>query len=108
MIDNYYNKLNKHNKIKLGNPLNFNNSVEEYYKFYFNNKSKDIIIKEYLEGLYWINEYYFNDRIANKWFYKNFKSPLLVDIYNFLDTNEYSFDYIEKNMILVVDQHLLH
>ena len=96
MIDNYYNKLNKHNKIKLGNPLNFNNSVEEYYKFYFNNKSKDIIIKEYLEGLYWINEYYFNDRIANKWFYKNFKSPLLVDIYNFLDTNEYSFDYIEK------------
>ena len=55
-----------------------------------------LIIKEYLEGLYWINEYYFNDRIANKWFYKNFKSPLLLDIDKFFDNNNFTFDYIEK------------
>tara|TARA_Y100000768_G_scaffold388267_1_gene383141 strand:- start:9716 stop:11992 length:2277 start_codon:yes stop_codon:yes gene_type:complete len=96
MIDNYYNKLNKENKIQLGNTLNINDSISKYYKFYFNNKSKDLIIKEYLEGLYWINEYYFNDRIANKWFYKNFKSPLLIDIDKFFDNNNFSFDYIEK------------
>ena len=96
MIDTYYKKLNKDNKINLGNTFNFKKSIDNYYNFYFNNKSKDVIIKEYLEGLYWINEYYFNNRIANKWFYKNFKSPLLIDIVNFFDNNEFTFDYIEK------------
>ena len=63
MIDEYYEKLNK-NEIQLGNPLKFNKSIEEYYKFYFDDKDKNIIIKEYLEGLYWLNEYYYNNRLC--------------------------------------------
>ena len=84
-------------EIQLGNPLKFNKSIEkEYYKFYFDDKDKNIIIKEYLEGLYWLNEYYYNNRLCTDWFYKNFKSPLLSDINTYLQNNDYKFDYIEK------------
>ena len=96
MLDDYYNKFNKENIIKLGNPNDFDKSIERYYEFYFKEKKRNDIVKEYLEGVYWINEYYYNNRLCSTWFYKNFKSPLLQDINSFLSTAKYDFDYIEK------------
>lgn len=96
MLDDYYNKFNKEDIIDLGNPKDYDKSVQKFYDFYFKGKSKNDIIKEYLDGLYWLNEYYYNDRLSSTWFYKNFKSPLLKDINTFFTTNNYNFDYIEK------------
>ena len=76
MLDEYYNKFNKEDNIKLGIPNNLESSKSKYYNFYFNKKEKKDIIKEYLEGLYWINEYYYNNRLCTDWFYKNFKAHL--------------------------------
>ena len=95
MLDEYYFKLNKQDIVKLGNTKEFEQSKEKFYKTYFK-KDKNTIIKEYLEGLYWINEYYFNDRLCATWFYKNYKSPLIQDISKFLNKNDYNFDYMEK------------
>ena len=96
MLDDYYNKFNKENIIKLGHPNDYDKSIERYYEFYFKEKKRNEIVKEYLEGVYWINEYYYNNRLCTTWFYKNFKSPLLQDINSFLSSAKYDFDYIEK------------
>jgi len=98
-LDEYYYKLNKKDFIKLGNLDNYGKSIEDYYKFYFNNKSKNKIIEEYLEGIYWINEYYFNNRLALQWFYKNSKTPLLKDISNYLKNNKINLADMEKKYI---------
>ena len=95
-IDEYYKKLNKEDIIKLGNLENYDKSIIDYYKINFNNKNKKLIIEEYLEGLYWINEYYFNNRLALTWFYKNTKSPLIKDISYYLKNNEVMLNKMEN------------
>ena len=92
-LDEFYYKFNKTDFIKLGFDKN---GKEKFYNFYFKNKKKDDIVKDYLEGLYWINEYYFNDRLCISWFYKNSKAPFLQDINSFLQKGNYNFSYIEK------------
>jgi 5'-3' exonuclease len=72
------------------------NYLEEKYsvKFYlypkntFYNKyliNKDNAVKEYINGLSWIFEYYFNDKLNYNWYYPYQKSPFIEDIVEYLN-----------------------
>ena len=80
-LDKYYNILNpKDNfyyKVYQTDSIDYN----DYYKEHFPNKSKDVIVKEYLKGLAWIVNYYYN-RLNQTWYYPYNRSPMLHDIIN--------------------------
>lgn len=77
--------------------------VQRYYKEFFNisgsldtNKNPKLksLVKEYLEGLVWVFEYYYNNfsekynrGYSDTWFYSYRSSPLLTQIYSYLDKN---------------------
>ena len=90
MLDEYYIKLN-------AQPLDLTKSkINNYYSTYFGvplfNKNNDLteeasqVIYDYLEGMVWVFEYYFNDMTyINRWFYKHERAPLLRHLYMFLN-----------------------
>uniref|UniRef100_A0A6C0ECE8 Xrn1 N-terminal domain-containing protein n=1 Tax=viral metagenome TaxID=1070528 RepID=A0A6C0ECE8_9ZZZZ len=54
-------------------------------------KQLDEICKDYLEGLFWIFDFYYNKNNskdnyehASIWMYKHHKAPLIADVYNYL------------------------
>jgi 5'-3' exonuclease len=100
-LDNYptYNKFpRKINPHKSGWRLN-------YYHYLFNvTEIQDIndICQNYLEGIEWTMNYYFNQCISRDWYYKYNYSPSLMDLYNFIlinlqNTEEFIRDSIYKN-----------
>ena len=85
MLDKYYHIMNKKYETSLGNPnLTFKNGKEIFYKDFFHNSKLDSVIQNYIFGIIWIVEYYFNDNLYHKWCYKYHKSPLITDILRFL------------------------
>ena len=64
----------------------------EFYKKY--NMSVDDSAKEYINGLYWIFNYYFNNKIDYSWYYTKEKAPLIEDINSVLETN---YEYKNSN-----------
>ena len=77
-----------------------------YYHALFN-EATDIqeindICLNYLEGIQWTLDYYFNRCISRDWYYKYNYSPTIMDLYNFLlinmdDTDVYVRTSIDKN-----------
>jgi 5'-3' exonuclease len=62
-------------------------SAEKYYKNMFGVSMAHVntIVQEYIRGLVWVFDYYYNDNPdANIWFYKYNNSPLLTQIYKYL------------------------
>ena len=89
-LDEYFSILNPrddfyHNYFKEGYPDR--NNIKNYYKLNFNNEPHQIIINEYLLGLNWVLNYYFNDIVDRTWSYPYGKSPLLFDIINNYNVN---------------------
>tara|TARA_B110000208_G_C11758372_1_gene425981 strand:+ start:391 stop:1920 length:1530 start_codon:yes stop_codon:yes gene_type:complete len=61
----------------------------DYYHHYFKNiDDKPKIIEEYLIGIQWILQYYLNGKSENNWYYPFLNSPLLEDIYLYLNNNK--------------------
>jgi hypothetical protein len=56
--------------------------------------SADDSAKEYVNGLYWIFNYYFNNKIDYSWYYTKEKAPLIEDINTILDSN---YEYKHSN-----------
>lgn len=108
MLDEYVNKLNA-TSINLGyiniDPKTYKwktedikKSVGKYYFDFFGINSLDIhnpemnkLLSEYIEGLVWVFDYYFNHfnikknrDWANIWFYRYTHSPLLTQLYYFI------------------------
>ena len=85
-IDNYptYNKFPKKiNPYKTGWRLN-------YYNHLFNiTEINEInyVCENYLTGIEWTFNYYFNKSVSDTWYYKYNYSPTILDIYNFLFMN---------------------
>jgi 5'-3' exonuclease len=55
-----------------------------YYSYLFSSNT-DIVSKtskNYIDGILWNFEYYFNKKTCNEWFYKYEYSPTILDIYN--------------------------
>ena len=67
---------------------------KRYYKYYFNiddseyNDYVNNIVNEYLIGLKWIAEYYFDKCPSWDWYYKYDYPPFLEDIAEYLDKNK--------------------
>ena len=57
-IDKYYNKLNSKDLVNLDGS---EHSINKYYQSYFNNYDINQIVNQYLTGINWIFQYYYND-----------------------------------------------
>lgn len=60
----------------------------------------EIMIKQYIEGIYWVFNYYFNNnnkeyncKNISIWFYKFKKAPLLENIVKFINNNKINEDF---------------
>lgn len=109
MLDEYSKKLNA-TSLNLGyvavdqntytwKTEKIESSVKRYYYDFFGISDIDVknpemnkILKDYIEGMMWVFNYYFNIKIENNkinndpdiWFYKYTHAPLLTQIYNYL------------------------
>ena len=91
MLDEYYIKFN-------AQPLVLTKSkINEYYSTYFGitlyNKNSTLTteasatIHDYLEGMVWVFNYYFNDTTyINRWYYKHERAPLLTHLSMLLES----------------------
>lgn len=66
--------------------------IENYYKVHFNGIDKKTIVHNYIVGLNWVLNYYFNFIFDKTWYYPYSKSPLIYDI----------IDYYDKNILLQI------
>jgi 5'-3' exonuclease len=78
--------------IGLSNKKNHN----KYYKHFFDCKVNDVV-DEYLKGIMWVTNYYFNNKIDWKYTYPFEYAPLIKDIFEWFiidknNINEYKFD----------------
>ena len=107
MLDEYTRKLNAQN-LNLGyvtvDPKSYvwkTESIEEGVKRYYHdffgitdikmkNPEMKRIVNEYIEGLVWVFDYYYNikDNKPSIWFYKYTHAPLLTQIYYYLKEQE--------------------
>jgi 5'-3' exonuclease len=60
-----------------------------YYNILFNNENTENICINYLEGLNWVKNYYFEGKYCWRWKYNYSYPPLLKDLYNVLNKNSY-------------------
>lgn len=82
MLDNYKTKFN-------AMPLELTeNKIGEYYKTYFDTSvsKSDSIMDDYLTGLLWVFQFYFNDKkYVSTYYYKHERAPLLRHLSAYLD-----------------------
>lgn len=94
---NKYENYGIYNKNKsMQNVLNYANWRQHYYNILFDNmNSKNTIItsccKNYVEGLNWCMEYYFNKTIISNWQYNFNYSPTILDLYNICNVHKFEF-----------------
>jgi 5'-3' exonuclease len=115
MLDNYAKILRNKPIVLVNNTDPPEKTISEYYKLFFdiddyqfiqskheltnNNEKLDNVIYNYLEGLVWTFEYYYNESSnVSTWYYKEEKAPILRDIYLFINKNKNIFDIINKNL----------
>jgi 5'-3' exonuclease len=79
-----------------------------YYKTLFPNTKVQNVCINYIQGLKWNIEYYFNKKCFTKWYYKYDYSPTVFDLNNYLivnDVNEVTYckdvDYIASSKHLL-------
>jgi len=68
------------------NPHTDSNWRMNYYHYLFGSHSTDImksVTMNYLEGLLWTTNYYFNDSCDNLWYYEYDYSPCVSDLYKY-------------------------
>lgn len=118
-IDDAYNKelykfrhmLDEYNKKFNAQPLDLSsNNINNYYKKYFdidlytknNTLTTDTkqLMFEYIQGILWVFNYYFNDpSYINKWYYKNERAPLIRHLLMYLESiNLEQFNNIMINL----------
>ena len=103
---------------------NYTLTNEKYYKTYFSEKNKktdiNLICKEYLKGIVWVFDYYFNKNNSkynfnniSTWHYPYHRAPLLFDLSNYLNniTNKnelkYNFEYVSYDNYFTKEEHYL-
>lgn len=99
MLDEYYTKFN-------AQPLNLSRAkVPDFYQNYFGiklsngelTKEANQVMHDYVEGLLWVFNYYFNDMTyVNRWYYQHERAPLMTHILKFLDG--VTLDYFNEIM----------
>ena len=88
MLDEYYSKFN-------AQPLNLTESkIDSFYEKYFGIRLRTgkamseeamAVMHDYIEGLMWVFEYYYNDRsYINRWYYSHERAPLIRHLLEYL------------------------
>lgn len=70
--------------------------IKKYYNIHFNKINKKTIVNEYLLGLNWVVNYYFNGIMDKLWYYPYSKSPLMFDIMDNFNENILSLKKTDK------------
>lgn len=83
-----------------------------YYTRVFDmNPHTDTIIndasREYVSGIEWITNYYYNKQFVNNWYYPYNYSPLILDVYNYIEVNKSSIQISHDNYDINSDIQLL-
>lgn len=91
--------------IKIHDPIKLGEGTPKiwkykYYEHYFsatNNQDKLIedMCKEYIKGIKWVTEYYFNECPCWRWFYPYSHTPFVSDIFYFLQNTELDINKFE-------------
>jgi 5'-3' exonuclease len=104
MLDEYYIKFNAQPLVLTKNKIN------DYYEEYFGIKVYETdnkltseanqVMHDYLEGMLWVFNYYFNDKAyVNRWYYQHERTPLMRHFLMFLDSiNLEYFNNVYKNL----------
>lgn len=98
-------------KFKIRDPIRLGENRPEdwkhrYYEHYFHADYRqqemiDKICENYVEGLYWVAKYYFEDCPTWRWQYRYSHAPFLSDIMNYLEktdivSSEYGIEFIKE------------
>jgi 5'-3' exonuclease len=83
---------------RIHNPKRIGEGHTKYWKKFYYEQYFDCSIrnacKQYVDGLYWIINYYFNNEpISWSWFYPYLRSPLLNDLNVYLQTSKNIFKF---------------
>lgn len=135
MLGKYVNILNAHNdEIGKADLRVINNKYVytcdeyhktniKYYKTYFKNTDINDLCKEYMKGITWVFDFYFNKNNSkynfnniSVWHYKFHRAPLLSDLSNYInnlqDKNDlkYTFDCVsyDKGTFFTKQEHYLY
>lgn len=96
MLDKYYYKFN-------AEPLNLGkNGIDDFYSEYFGVELYDsngdltpnanLVMHDYIEGILWVFNYYFNDTsYVNTWCYAHERAPLIRHLLQFLESIDHSY-----------------
>ncbi len=105
-IDKYNyeeNIINKYNDpIELGDPKqSLNDWKLKYYKHYFDidnidGNSLNYVLDQYVKGLVWTTQYYYNKCKDYEWYYEFHHGPFISDLYNYVMKKPYRIDHFEK------------
>ena len=79
-LDKYYNLLNPKDNFYYKVYESQNIDYPSYYTEHFPKIPINMIVKDYLKGLYWIVNYYHNRKLDKIWYYQYNRSPMLSDI----------------------------
>jgi len=74
---------------------------KRYYEHFFQKIKVDQICKEYLIGISWVKQYYFNDCPDWLWLYDHHQVPFISDLYEYLKTNTMQEIAIVPNKYLI-------
>ena len=74
-----------------------NNKLDDYYDLFMTNDkvnlNKKEMVNEYLKGLSWLTNYYFNSKADETWFYKFHSAPSITDIYNYFNHSILNYEF---------------
>lgn len=74
-----------------------NNKLDNYYDLFMSNDkvklNKKELVNEYLKGLSWVTNYYFNSKADETWFYKFHSAPSISDIYNYFNHSILNYEF---------------
>lgn len=88
---------------------NLNGWRSRYYQTLFQNSKVDIICRNYIEGIKWTIDYYFNNTCYTKWFYKFNYSPTIMDLSNFIIVNDVNtIHHLMEKEYVSSEEHLLN
>jgi len=80
---------------------------KRYYDNYFGEKNINPACQKYIEGLFWIANYYFKDCISWHWYYHYDVAPFVSDIHHFLTHGKLREIKFQKNRPLQPLEQLL-
>jgi 5'-3' exonuclease len=76
-----YPKLNKHKLLDIiHQEWHQHDWMQQYYKHLFDSAESNKYVGDYLEGVIWVFNYYFNRKYDRFWYYRHHVAPLASDI----------------------------